>query len=75
MELKKLEDDEAIQIIINILKKSGKPLTTREVQQETKKRMVRCPDSTIVFMNRLRRKGIIHGEHNKEARAWIWWVD
>jgi hypothetical protein len=75
MEPKKLEGDEAIQIIVNILKKSRRPLTTREVQHETKKRMVRCPDSTIVFLNKLRRKGIIYGERNKEARAWVWWVD
>jgi repressor of nif and glnA expression len=74
MEPRNLEGDEASQMIITILKEAGKPLTTREVQAETQKRLVRCPDSTIVFLNRLRQRGIIHGERNKEARGWVWWV-
>lgn len=74
MEPRNLEGDEAAQMILTILKEAGKPLTTREVQTETQKRLVRCPDSTIVFLNRLRQKGIIYGERNKEARGWIWWV-
>ena len=74
MEPRNLEGDEASQMIITILKEAGKSLTTREVQAETQKRLVRCPDSTIVFLNRLRQRGIIHGERNKEARGWVWWV-
>jgi repressor of nif and glnA expression len=74
MEPRNLEGDKASQMIIMILKEASKPLTTREVQAETQKRLVRCPDSTIVFLNRLRQRGIIHGERNKEARGWIWWV-
>jgi predicted transcriptional regulator len=75
MNTRKLEGDEAVQTIVDILKEADTPLTTRQVQEETQKRMVRCPDTTIVFLNRLRQKGVIKGERNKEARGWIWWVD
>jgi predicted transcriptional regulator len=75
MDTRRLEEDEAVQIIVGILKEAETPLTTRQVQEGTQKRMVRCPDTTIVFLNRLRKKGVIKGERNKEARGWVWWVD
>jgi predicted transcriptional regulator len=75
MDTRRLEGDEAIQTIVDILKEAEAPLTTRQVQEETQKRMVRCPDTTIVFLNRLRQKGVIKGERNKEARGWVWWLD
>ena len=74
MENRVLKDEEADQLIIQLLKEAGRPLTTREVQEETQKRLVRCPDSTVVFLNKLRLKGIVHGEMSKERRGWIWWV-
>ncbi len=75
MEPWRLEGDEATKQIITILKEAGRPLTTREVSEETSKRLVRCPDATIVFLNRLRQKGVIQGERSKERRGWVWWVD
>jgi hypothetical protein len=74
MENRVLKDEEADQLIIQLLKDAGCPLTTREVQEETQKRLVRCPDSTVVFLNKLRLKGVVHGEMSKERRGWIWWV-
>lgn len=61
-------------MIIQLLKEANRPLTTREVQAETEKRLVRCPDSTVVFLNNLRIKGLVKGEMSKERRGWIWWV-
>lgn len=61
-------------MIIQLLKEANRPLTTREVQAETEKRLVRCPDATVVFLNNLRIKGLIKGEMSKEKRGWIWWV-
>ena len=75
MSVRRLKGDEAVDLILQVLKGAGKPLTTREVQGETEKRMVRCPDSTAVFLNRLRIKGVIKGERSKERRGWIWWVE
>lgn len=75
MSVRRLEGDEAVDLILQVLKGAGKPLTTREVQRETEKRLVRCPDSTVVFLNRLRIKGVIRGERSRERRGWIWWVE
>lgn len=74
MEPRVLRGDEADKLIIQLLKDAGKPLTSREVQAETEKRLVRCPDTTVVYLNRLRINGIIKGEMNKEKRAWLWWI-
>jgi len=75
MSLKRLSEDEAVELIISILKTAGKPLTTKEIEEETRKRMVSCPDKTPVFLNRLRLKGIVKGQLSVEKRAWIWWVE
>jgi len=75
MGLKRLSKDEAVDLIISILKTAGKPLTTREIEEETRKRMVSCPDKTPVLLNRLRLKGIVKGQLSVEKRAWIWWVE
>ncbi len=74
MEQRVLKDEEADKLIIDLLKQAGHPLSTREVQEETQKKLVRCPDSTVVFLNKLRLKGAIHGEMSRERRGWIWWV-
>ena len=75
MDLRRLEGNEAVDLILRVLVEAGKPLTTREVQGETEKRRVRCPDSTVVFLNRLRIKGLIKGERSRERKGWIWWVE
>ena len=75
MEPRKAEGDEAIEAIMCILRRAGKPVTTREVGVEMQKLQLRCPDTTIVFLNKLRRNGVIHGERSKELRGWIWWVN
>lgn len=75
MDYRKLEGDEAIVLILRVLREAERPLTTREVQAETEKRMVRCPDSTAVFLNRLRRRDLIRGQRSKERHGWIWWIE
>jgi hypothetical protein len=75
MDYRILSSDEGVNLIIRILKEVKRPLSTREIQQETHKRLVRCPDSTIVLLNRLRLKGIIQGERRKDKRGWVWWID
>ena len=74
MSLKKLSEKEAVELVISILKEAGKPLTTREIEEKTRKRMASCPDKTPVFLNRLRIKGIIEGQLSTERRGWIWWI-
>lgn len=74
METRVVGGEEAEKLIVHLLTDAGHPLTTREVQEETQKRLVRCPDSTAVFLNKLRLKGIIKGELSREKRGWVWWV-
>jgi len=74
MSLKKLSEKEAVELVISILKETEKPLTTREIEEKTRKHMVSCPDMTPVFLNRLRIKGIIEGQLSAERRGWIWWI-
>jgi hypothetical protein len=71
----KFEDDENVQAILGILRKAGKPSSTREVGEEMQKLQLRCPDSTIVFLNRLRQRELINGKRSKEQRSWVWWID
>ncbi len=75
MDYRKLGGEEAVDFIVQILREAGEPLMTKEVQLETEKRLVQCPDSTVVFLNKLRRSGSIKGERSRERRGWIWWVD
>jgi len=64
-----------VEFIISVLKKAGKPLTTREIQESTEKALVQCPDSTVVFLNKLRLNGLIKGELSREKRSWVWWIE
>jgi hypothetical protein len=75
MDYRRMGEDEAVDVILQILRGAGGPLTTRQIQEETRKRLLRCPDSTVVFLNRLRIRGLINGERSRERRGWIWWVD
>ena len=75
MSLKKLSEKEAVEIILSILKKAEKPLSTRDIEGETRKLLVTCPDNTPVFLNKLRLKGVIKGQLSPERRAWIWWIE
>jgi len=75
MDYRRLEGEEAADLILSVLRGAGRPLTTREVQEEVERRMVRCPDSTAVLLNRLRLRGLIRGERSRERRGWIWGVE
>jgi hypothetical protein len=75
MSLKKLSEKEAVKIILSVLRKAEKPLSTRDIEGETRKLLVACPDNTPVFLNRLRLKGVIKGQLSPERRGWIWWIE
>ena len=71
----RLTEDESYELIMNILKKAGKPLTTRDVEGEIRKTLTSCPDTLPVLLNRLRLKGLVKGKLSAEHRGWIWWVE
>ena len=72
--MRKLGEKEAAELILDILRKAEGPLTTREIEEETRKLLVACPDSTPVFLNRLRIQGIVEGQLSRERRGWVWWI-
>ncbi|UCC27939.1 MAG: hypothetical protein JSW29_00320 [Candidatus Bathyarchaeota archaeon] len=72
---KRLSEDEAVELIVSLLRTASQPLTTREIEEKTRKRRVSCPDRTPVFLNRLRLRGVVKGQLSVERRAWIWWVE
>jgi len=71
----KLTEEESLELILSVLKTAGKPLTTRDVEGEIRKRLVWCPDSLPVLLNRLRLKGLVKGQLSTEHRGWIWWIE
>jgi hypothetical protein len=73
--VRSLTENEAIELVLSILKAAGKPLTTKEIEEETRKRLVQCPDKTPIFLNRLRLRGAIKGQLSPERRGWVWWVE
>jgi hypothetical protein len=75
MSVRSLSEEEAIQLVLSILKAAGKPLTTKEIEEEARKKLVQCPDKTPIFLNRLRLKGTIKGQLSPERRGWIWWIE
>ena len=72
---RKLSEEESSELIMNILKSAGKPLTTRDVEGEIRKSLISCPDSLPVLLNRLRLRGIVKGKLSTEHRGWIWWIN
>jgi hypothetical protein len=75
MNVRHLEGDDAVALIISVLRDANRPMTTKEIQKETETRRVRCPDSTAIFLNRLRLRGLINGGRSDKKRGWVWWVD
>lgn len=71
----KLTEEESFELIMSVLKTAGKPLTTRDVEGEIRKRLVTCPDSLPVLLNRLRLKGLVKGQLSPERKGWIWWAE
>jgi len=75
MSERKLTEEESSELIMTILKKAGKPLTTRAVEGEIRKTLISCPDTLPVLLNRLRMKGLAKGKLSAEHRGWVWWVE
>jgi predicted transcriptional regulator len=64
---------EAEAFVIELLKRRG-PLSTMEVEKLARKEHKRCPDQTVIFLTKMRKKGMIKGEASMEKRGWVWSV-
>jgi len=60
-------------LMIYVLRKAGKPLTTRQVYEETRKLVPFCAFDNAVALNLIRLSGAIKGK--REGGAWIWWIE
>ncbi len=72
---KKLTESDAEKLILVLLDKADKPLTTREIEKTVQGQGKRCPDSSVRFLTKMRYKGLIKGELSIEHKGWIWWLE
>jgi len=68
-----MSDEEAEAFVVKLLREKG-PLSTMEVEKLARKEHKRCPDQTVVFLTKMKRKGLIKGEASLARRGWVWWV-
>jgi len=59
--------------IIDLLRTRG-PMSTMEIEKLAREEHKRCPDQTVIFLTKMRKKGLIKGEASLEKRGWLWWV-
>jgi hypothetical protein len=64
---------EAEEYVIGILKARG-PMTTMQIEQLARGDRKRCPDQTVMFLTKMKRKGLIKGEASLEKKGWLWWA-
>ncbi len=61
-------------LIISILREAGRPMTTRELQEEVHRHVSFCISDSIVALNLLKIRGAIKGKRN-EQNSMVWWVE
>lgn len=72
-EIEVLDVSSAESFIVNLLRTRG-PMSTMEIEKLARKERKRCPDQTVVFLTKMKRKGLIKGEASVEKRGWVWWA-
>jgi hypothetical protein len=68
-----MTDSEAEAWVVGILRARG-PLSTMEVERIANLDRKRCPDQTVLFLTKMRGRGLIEGEVSTEKRGWVWQV-
>jgi hypothetical protein len=63
----------AERFVIDLLRRLG-PSTTMQIEVHAKNQRKRCPDQTVLFLTKMRKKGLIKGEASLERKGWVWWV-
>jgi len=66
--------EEAERFVVQLLAEFG-PLSTMEVEKLARKQHKRCPDQTVLFLTKMKKKGLIKGEVSYERKGWVWWVE
>lgn len=66
-----MKESEAEAYVVRLLGEMG-PLTTMRIEEIARDGHRRCPDQTVLFLTKMRRKGLIAGEASLEKRGWLW---
>lgn len=66
-----MSEQEAETFVTDLLRMRG-PMTTMELEEESARGRRRCPDQTVVFLTKMRKKGLVKGEVSLERRGWLW---
>lgn len=66
-----MNESEAEAFVVQLLREMG-PLTTMQIESLARDEHRRCPDQTVLFLTKMRRKGLITGEASLEKRGWLW---
>ncbi len=66
-----MNESEAEKFVLTLLKDRG-PLSTMEIERLARKDHKRCPDQTVIFLTKMRKKGLIRGEVSLEKKGWLW---
>jgi hypothetical protein len=66
-----MSDAEAEEFVMMVLRKHG-PMTTMQIESLASVEGRRCPDQTVLFLTKMKRKGLIRGEVSLERRGWLW---
>jgi hypothetical protein len=72
--MRELTVDEGEMLILSIVRKKTGRMTTWELDSEIRSTDSGCPDEIVVFLARMRQKGMIRGEISQERRGWVWWL-
>jgi hypothetical protein len=59
--------------VIELLRARG-PLSTMQIEKLARSEHKHCPDQTVIFLTKMKRKGLIRGEASLERRGWVWWA-
>ncbi len=68
-----MEPSVAESFVLRLLSQEG-PLSTMEIEKRARADHKRCPDQTVLFLMKMKKKGLIKGEASLEKRGWVWWV-
>jgi hypothetical protein len=66
-----MSETEAESFVMDMLREVG-PLSTMEIEKLSREKARRCPDQTVLFLAKMRGKGLIEGEVSIEKRGWLW---
>jgi hypothetical protein len=71
--LRVMDESAAESFVVSLLRASG-PLSTMQIEKLARSEHKHCPDQTVIFLTKMKKKGLIKGEASLERRGWVWWV-